>query len=164
MTTTYCVKADVEAIWSATAVLRWADDDQDGALSPTEEGYVTRAIEQAANKINASLETRYSLADLNENAWCRDANAIVAAYLLATRRGNPAPKHVGRQYEDTLADLNEIRAGRLKVPQVPESLENTPTVTNFDTQLGAPRAKVRRVGETSTGSPPPSGRKSFPAD
>ena len=164
MTITYCVKNDVEALWSVTAVLRWADDDQDGALSATEEGYVTRAVEQAANKINASLATRYSLDDLAGNTWCRDANAIVAAYLLATRRGNPAPDHVTRQYEATLADLDEIRAGRMTVPETSESVETIPTVTNFDTQLDAPRAKVRRVAETSTGTAPPTGRKSYPAD
>ena len=45
------------------------------------------------HKINSYLEVRYSLADLADNAWCRDANAAVAAHLLATRRGNRALNH-----------------------------------------------------------------------
>ena len=163
-TQTYCTRADVEAVWSPAAVIRSVDDDQDGELSAAEEAYITRALERAANRINACLEVRYTLADLVDNTWCRDTNAALATYLLATRRGNPAPDQIQEQYEGYLADLAEIRAGRLKVPQVEESHETIPTVTNFDTQLRARRTKVRRVNETSTGSAPPSTRKSHSTD
>jgi phage gp36-like protein len=162
-TQTYCNQADLEALWSAAAVLRSADDDEDGALSAAEEGYIARAIERAANKMNACLETRYALAALSGNTWCRDCNAAIAAYLVATRRGNPAPEHIAREYASFFDDLNDIRAGRLKVPQAGDTHETIPTVTNFDTDLHESRSKVRRVGETSTGGPPPSGRKSHPA-
>jgi len=161
---TYSTRSDVEAIWSPAAVIRSADDDQDGSLSAAEEGYITRAIERAANKMNAVLETRYVLADLAGNAWYRDANAAIAAYLLATRRGNPAPEEIQRQHAECQADLDEILAGRLKVPHAEESRETIPTVTNFDTQLHARRTKVRRVNETSTGGSPPAGRKSHSID
>jgi phage gp36-like protein len=159
-TQTYCTRADVEAMWSPLAVLRSVDDDEDGALSPTEEAAIDRAIERAANVANASLEMRYALADLASNTWCRDCNAALAAYFLATRRGNPAPEHVQRQYDSFVHDLAEIRAGRLKVPQAADSHETTPAVTNFDTELAAHRTKVRRVPETSTGSAPPGEVKS----
>ncbi len=159
---TYCTQSDIEAIWSAAAVARSVDDDQDGSLSATELGYITQAIERAANKINSYLEMRYSLADLADNAWCRDANAAVAAHLLATRRGNRAPDDIQQLLSGYLADLDAIRDGRLKVPQIEESQDAAPTVTNFDTDLHARRSKVRRVEQTSTGSPPPAGRKSFP--
>jgi len=161
---TYCTQTDVEAIWSAAAVLRSVDDDQDGSASALEQTCVTGAIERAANKMNATLETRYTLSELAGNAWCRDANAAMAAYELATRRGNPAPEQIAQHRDNYLADLEEIRAGRLKVPQVSESCETIPTVTNFDTELRASRTKVRRVGQTSTGSSPPGGRKSHPTE
>lgn len=160
----YCSRADIDAIWSSAAVTRSADDDQDGTLSATELGYIDLAIERAANRMNACLEMRYVLSQLASNTWCRDCNAAISALLLATRRGNPAPDHIQEQYESFLSDLAEVRAGRLKVPQALDSEETIPTVTNFDTELRARRSKVRRVDETSTGKPPPSGRKSVSID
>lgn len=161
-TQTYCTRADVEALWSATALVRSVDDDADGTLSATEESYIDRAIERAANRMNSHLEMRYRLIDLATNTWCRDANSLLAAYLLATRRGNPAPDQLQEQYEQLSGDLQEIRNGRLVVPQAGESLETIGTVSNFTVDPRRSHAKVRRVNETSTGSPPSAGRKSFP--
>jgi phage gp36-like protein len=164
MTQTYATRADIEAIWSAAAVIRSVDDDDDGTLSASETAYIDRALERAANRMNASLAMRYRLADLAENTWCRDANSLLAAYLLATRRGNPAPDHLQEQYELLLGDLQEIRGGRLVVPQAAESLETIPTVSNFAVDARRRRAKVRRIAATSTGQSPAGGRKSFPAE
>jgi phage gp36-like protein len=148
-TQTYCTRSDIEAIWPPASLLASVDDDANGSLSPTEEGYITRAIERAANLLNASLELRYRLADLAANAWCRDANAAIAAYWLSTRRGGPAPAHLQQQYDAYVASLVEIAAGRLKLPQQSESFDNRGTVTNFETRLDQ-MFKVQRVEETST--------------
>ncbi len=53
MPQTYCLKADIEALWTVAAVLASVDDDASGALSATEEGYITRAIQRAAERMNA---------------------------------------------------------------------------------------------------------------
>src|SRR5689334_1621455 len=81
-TQTYCVRSDVEAAWTPADLLAAVDDDSSGTISVDEEGIVTRAIERAANRMNAALEMRYSLELLASNAWCRDCNAALAAYLL----------------------------------------------------------------------------------
>ena len=131
MTQSYCLKADIEAIWPPADLLASVDDDTSGTLSATELGYITRAIERAANLMNARLELRYTLADLAANTWCRDANAAISAYWLATRRGLAAPAHLTQQYAAYLADLAEIANGKLKVPGALESFDQTPSVTNF---------------------------------
>ena len=64
---TYCLQADIEAIWPPDELLASVDDDASGTLSPTEQGYITRAIERAANLMNARLETRYRLSELATN-------------------------------------------------------------------------------------------------
>ena len=128
---TYCLKAGIEAIWPPAELLASVDDDTSGTLSATEEGYITRAIERAANLMNARLELRYTLTELAASAWCRDANAAIAAYWLATRRGDPAPGQLTQQYAAYLADLESIAAGQLKVPGATESFDQTPGVTNF---------------------------------
>ena len=138
MTQTYCQKADIEAIWPPAELLASVDDDVSGTLSATEEGYITRAIERAANLMNSRLELRYELAELADNDWCRDANAAIAAYWLATRRGDPAPAQLTQQYSAYTADLDLIAEGRLKVPGAIESYDQAPGVTNLAVNMNRP--------------------------
>src|SRR3954469_21335327 len=116
-TQTYCTRADVEAAWTPADLLAAVDDDASGTISAGEEAIVTRAIERAANRMNSALELRYSLDLLSSNTWCRDCNAALAAYLLATRRGDPASDLIQEQYESYLEDIEQIAAGRRRVPQ-----------------------------------------------
>lgn len=141
---TYCQTADLEAIWSAPALLRAVDDAGTALLGPDELARVQHAIERAANKMNASLEMRYRLTDLKQNAWCRDCNAMLAVYLLATRRGNGAPDQIREQYHDFMNDLAEIRRGRMKVPQAGERDPSLPEVASFDTDLTASPPRIVR--------------------
>jgi phage gp36-like protein len=159
---TYCVKADLESVWNPSAVLAAADDDTNGSLSPVEEAHITRAIERAAGTINGVLEVRYELTDLADNEWCRDCNAALAAYLLATRSGDSAPDAIAAEFDRYLEDLAQIRDGLVNVPGIVESHQHGPTVSNFAIDLRERRAKVRRVVETSTGDTPPSGLLSHP--
>ena len=153
-TLTYCTHADVEAAWTAAAVLAAVDDDGDSAISESEAAIITRAIERAANRLNAAIGMRYPLAALVANEWCRDCNALLAAYLLATRRGAAAPDQLQEQYEAFIADLEDIVALRKCVPQVPVLTELAPTVTNFRVDPQQSAATIRRVAETSTGNSP----------
>src|SRR5262245_2548326 len=132
MTQTYCTKSDIEAIWPPANVLASVDDDGNGTLSATESGYIDRVIERAANFINSRLEMRYRLTDLATNAWCRDANAALAAYWLSTRRGVAAPAQLQQQYDAYLAALSDIAAGRLKVPEQLDRFDTSPGLTNFE--------------------------------
>lgn len=159
---TYCTRADIESVWTPAAVLAAADDDSSGTLSPVEEAHIARAIERAAGTMNAVLELRYSLTDLTGNDWCRDCNAALAAYLLATRAGDAAPDTVAAEFDRYLDALAQIRDGLACVPEVTESNRHGPTVSNFRIDLREPRAKVRRVLETSTGGVPVDGVRSFP--
>ena len=145
MPQTYCLKADIEAVWTAADVLASADDDSSGTLSATEEGYITRAIQRAAERMNAYLEQRYVLADLASNTWCRDANASIAAYLLSIRRGDAAPAPFQLQYDGLMSDLFEIASGRMKVPEVSDSVDHLPSVTNFAADLSGSGAVIRVV-------------------
>lgn len=148
-TQTYCTKTDIEAIWPPAELLASVDDDGGGTLSATELGYIDRAIERAANFINARLEMRYRLSDLAANTWCRDANAALAAFWLSTRKGDPAPAQLQQQYEAYVAALVEIAAGRLKLPQQIDSFDTSPGLSNFEIDLSERRRKVKVVDETS---------------
>lgn len=143
MPQTYCLKPDLEAVWTAAAVLASVDDDSSGTLSATEEGYITRAIERAAERMNAYLEERYILSELASNTWCRDANAAIAVYLLSIRRGDAAPAPFQLQYDGLMSDLYEIARGRLKVPEASESVDNVPSVSNFTADLSGTGERIQ---------------------
>lgn len=157
----YCTLTDVEAAWTPADLLAAVDDDASGTLSAGEQSIVTRAIERGANRMNASLEMRYSLDSLANNAWCRDCNAAVAIYLLSTRNGAAATDAIQEQYEAYVLDLEHILAGRLRVPQATETLQHTPTVTNFAVDPTQAVATVRRLDDVSTGELPSGSVKSF---
>jgi len=146
---TYCTQSDIEAIWPPADLLTSVDDDSSGTLSATESGYITRAIERAANFINAKLELRYRLDDLTNNTWCRDANAGLAAYWLSTRKGATAPAQLQQQYDAYAAQLADIAAGKAKLPEQRESYDTLPGVTNFAIRLDQPNRKAQPVDETS---------------
>ena len=100
--------------------------------------------------MNATLSLRYTPADLAANAWCRDANAAIAAYWLSTRRGLAAPAHLQQQYDAYTAILGEIAAGRQCLPEAPDRADNVASVTNFTIALAEPWQKAQRVDEAST--------------
>jgi phage gp36-like protein len=150
----YCTQEDLTAAWTEGDLLAAVDDDSSGTLSATELAVIERAIERAANRMHAVLQVRYATLELLDNAWCRDCNVMLALYLLATRRGEPAPEQIQDQYDAFLTDLEDIRAGRKVVPDVVTRFEHGPTTTNFTVDGRVPLAPVQRVPETSTGASP----------
>jgi phage gp36-like protein len=146
MTTTYCTRQDLEALWPQSALLASVDDDGDGVLSPLEESYVERAIQRASAFLDARLGQRYRLADLAGNRWCRDACAVLAVHGLATRRGGPAPASLQELYDAYLRQLAQIVAGQARVPDVPDPPGNLPAAQRFVVRWDASGPIVRPDG------------------
>jgi phage gp36-like protein len=144
---TYCTLADLEAVWNPLALLESVDDDGNASLSPAEEALVAQAIERAAGKMHAYLLLRYDLADLVDNAWCRDCNAVLAAYFLATRTGNTAPNGLYFEYSRFLTDLACIADGLLVLPEVVSRFDHGPSVTNYHVNLNGRQVRMERVDD-----------------
>lgn len=134
--TYFCIRADVETLWSAADVLASVDDDSSGALSAAEESLIDDAITRAATQMLSYLAHRHDALSLVGNAWCRQINAAIAAYLLATRRGDPAPSQIAELHSQALADLESVRTGALSIPDAPTSLAQLPRLINFTPVLG----------------------------
>lgn len=145
MTQTYCTLADIEAVWNPLSLLESVDDDGNATLSPAEEALVDTAIERAAGKMHAHLLLRYDVADLVDNVWCRDCNAVLTAYFLATRTGNTAPDGLYFEYSRYLTDLVSIRDGHLVLPEVVSRFEYGPSVMNYHVDLSGRRIKIERI-------------------
>lgn len=132
----FCVREDVETLWSTADVLNSVDDDTSGTLSAAEEAFIDEAILRAANQMASFLALRYDVTALMGNTWCKQANAALAAYLLATRRGDPAPSQLAEMRSQVIADLEAIKSGAQKIYGASEDFQQLPTLTNYTPILG----------------------------
>ena len=143
---TYCVKADIEAIWPPASLLASVDDDSSGTLSATEEGYITRAIERAANLINVAAGNaihagRPGRQHLVPRRQRRD-RGLLARRLAAAAA---APAHLSSNTTPTSPTLADIAAGHLKVPEAAESFDASARASRNFAIDHEPRTEGRRV-------------------
>lgn len=165
MAQTYCVTSDVEFVLSAAGVTACLDDYEDGQRSTAEDALVVRAIEIAAGKINQRVRHQYKLTDLAAgNDWLRDTNAYLAAKTLAERRGNPAPQSLMEECKDREMLLEQIRWGREQIPEQLPSFDHSPTVSNFEPELGRVNNPIRVRQNESTGEQPLPPIKRWPSN
>ena len=149
---TYCTDTEVEVILSEHGVTAFLDDEQESDVRSAEEVVVmTSLIERAAEMvINFRLCHRYKISELANNAWCKWANATIAAMYVATRRNNPTPESLLRDVEDIYDALRQIENGWKKLPSQAESWDQLPAVTNYDVERIRTQTPVRVVQEEST--------------
>lgn len=159
MTTTYCARADVVAIIGEPALLAYIDDDQDGEASPTENSFVTAAINRGATEMNESLACQYVLSGLSGNDWCKWCNAYLAIWFLEARRNNAPVGSVVDAVQTYRDKLREIRFGRFRVPEARPSYDHLPSVSNFNPELGNVQGPIAVDEQKSTTTAPVGNRK-----
>ncbi len=137
----YCSIADVQDILSASGVTLSSDD-----APPTAYG---GAIAKAGNQIDKYCFRRYDPANLAQSDLVKDWAAIIAAYYLRTRRGNPAPPGLAIMYEDAVADLIEIKKALNDIPGIAPRKSYVPV---FSKMRATQRPFPRVVVEVSQGS------------
>lgn len=156
MATTYCDQDDVQAICGEPFLITCCDDDMDGVLSATEEGYITAAIRRAAVEMNSALDNQYTLSDLANNDWCLECNAYLTVWYLAARKNNPPPASVIEAVQMYREHLAEARWGRFQIPEQAPSFDHTASVSNFKPELYKTHNPIRVSEEESTRTPPDS--------
>lgn len=156
---TYCDRADINSLIGEASVLACIDDDQDGLESAAESAIVASVIERAAVEMNAAIRHQYILSDVADNAWCKWANAQLAAYMLRTRRNNPAEQSHIDAVTDIRRLLLEVRWGRDQLPDQSPSHNHIPTVSNFRPELNNPNGPIAVDAQQSTGEAPGGNRK-----
>lgn len=154
-TTVYCTEADVDMLLSTSGTLSRADDDDTGHRTATESGYVTKAIAWATGRCNLYL-TAYPFNQLANSYLVNQYCAIIAAYILSCRRGDPVAGSLADLYEEVMEDLKGIKAGNLQLPDVGLRSGAWPawsnvTVTVLDTIR---RVRVQRPISEKRGGPP----------
>jgi len=156
---TYCTTDDVRSLISIEGALAYSDDDESGANSAAELAYITAAIEWGASQIDFYLVRRYDLDDVTSSNFLKFVNVVFAARNLAVRRFQGIHESIGTLYDEAVEMLRDIKANRSDIPDVIESYNHLPTVTNYWTQFWSSSTPIRVVDGESTGSADWDGQK-----
>jgi hypothetical protein len=111
----YCSVDDVAALLSEEGVLGRAGDDASpdgGALSAQDVTNLGYAVWWATGRVNQFLQPAYPPQALAGDPVVNFWTASVAARVLCLRRGNGVPASIEKLYEEALASLKEVKAGR----------------------------------------------------
>lgn len=137
----YCSIGDMHDILSRDGVALSKDD-----YPPSDYG---RALDKAGNQIEKFLYKRYDPDQLALSDLVRDWAAVIACYHLRTRRGNPVPPGLAALYEETIADLEEIKKAQNDIPHIAPRCAAAPGLSVKKPTL---RPYPRTVVETSQGT------------
>ena len=126
----YCTIADVQNRLSADGVTYRTDD-----TPPTTYGDV---LDEASREIDFYCLARYDEALLASSNWVKHQCAVIAAFLLCERRGNPVPRGIAGKYERTIEKLEKVQLGTVAVPGIVERRTAVPTMSNVRIRLDDP--------------------------
>lgn len=160
MTFTYCNRTHIASLIGEPAIVACIDDNRNRTEDDSESVYITNAIERAATEMNAKIRYQYDLTTtLQTNAWCIWCNAYLASYHLFSRRANSCPAAIAEKVAEFKQDLEEIRWGRLQIPEKSPDYDYLPTVSNFLPEYTNPIGPIAVDTTLSTGSAPVGDRK-----
>lgn len=124
----YITQTQLEARYGAGDLKAWTDDDASGSIDAT---VVAQAIADADAQIDAAAAQHYttplSLGNATTTAVVRMHAGSIAGYLLASRRPANVPENLRAQYDDALAWLKDLAAGKVHLPGENAVAANKPT-------------------------------------
>lgn len=127
--TLYCELADLESVFSSLGVQWRLDDDDDNALSATEQGFLEDAIREATDLVNQYALNYYEVDQLAESRVVKRWTAWIACFLISRRRGNAA--QFVDEYDATIAELVKVSKGLSFIPRITPRQNFQPAVNNY---------------------------------
>lgn len=111
----YCTRDDVSTLIAERTLTQLSNDDPK-AITPDWD-IVDSAIRFATNSINGYLRGRYTLPLVGVDALVKDWATFIARWWLYSRRpdGKDLPHAVLVSYNDAIASLKQVQAGKLNL-------------------------------------------------
>lgn len=106
----YATLADLINRAGEAEILQIADRNRDGAADPD---VVEAAIRDGMNTVNGYIGAKYALPLISVPGLVRTWTVSIARYVL---HRNTPPDHVRTDFEDAIAALKDVAAGRLTLP------------------------------------------------
>lgn len=150
LTTLYTDEAGINALMSDTGKDTRVDDDDNDALSATEQGYIDQAIQWATAKCNFFLRTRYKAECLSTSQQVYLWATILACYYLSIHRGNPPPGSFDDAKKEAIEEMKSVH-DRLYDLDIAERTSGMPIMSNMCYNLGASVKKLRVQRSLSSG-------------
>lgn len=107
---TYATLADLVVRAGEKEILQIADRDRDGVADPD---VIEGALANAAMRIDGYVGVKFDLPLPSVPALVQDWAVSIARYVL---HRNGAPAHVRQDYDDAIAALKDVAAGRIILP------------------------------------------------
>lgn len=152
LTYTYADEDDVVFLLSEDGDVARLDDDASGYVGTAEAAFRAKAIQWATARCNYYLLARIDASDLKDSwivsQWC----AIVAAYIISCRRGNPSAASLKTLYDEAIEDMKAVQRGEVTLPDVATRTASFPAWSNIRMSLSPlRRLRVERpLSETRT--------------
>lgn len=124
--TPLCTQAEMERLFSTLAIELRGDDDDDGVF---ETGVVNDSIEYASDTIYQYCLDWHTADKLATSLWVHRRATIIACWHYSQRRGNPG--QFQSLYEITIAELEKIQGGKIRIPRLAWRSNLTGGVSNF---------------------------------
>lgn len=142
-------QTEIERLWSAEGAGLLADDDEDGNAEPNVWNDI---IYEATDTVTMYVQRRYTDGSaLSLSSWVRRAATVLGAYYLSQRRANP--ERFESAYQRIMNLLEEIWAGKLRIPRLAMSSQQTPALSNYVVDDRYPNNNIRVKSQQSVGTP-----------
>ncbi len=133
-------------------LVQLTDDSSSGQVNPA---VVNAALEEASGKVDAYARSRY-LTPLQNGDSVKGITLDIAVYLLFSRRRSfKISETVQKRYDDAIAFLKDISAGRAQFDEPQGDLPNNsaagPVVTASKTDSGVPHDADLRFTDRKVG-------------
>lgn len=138
---------EIERIWSQDGANLLADDDQDGNAEPLVWDDI---IYEATDTVLMYTQKRYAAENLVSSPWAHRAASIIGAYFLSQRRGNP--ERFETAYQRIMELLEMVLSGKLRIPRVPLSSQQTPSMSTYVVDDRFSQRNIRTVPGLSVGN------------
>lgn len=127
----YCTYAQVSDRLSLVGLLYVIDDDDDNAADASEQDVVTEAIEDASSEIDSALCYWFELPISASNAandWLKFNAINLTVERLCERKGMTPPVGFQQAAQRTREDLDKVRAGSIRIPNMTYPIDQTDIV------------------------------------
>lgn len=142
----YCTIEDVEDILSSVGVSLATDDS-----SPSSYG---AALAKAGNKIDFYLGRRYKPESLARSDMVKDWAALLAAWYIRNRRGDPPPQGLANLYHEAVAEMELVRKGQMDITGIGVRRSLAPSMSVIrPTMRPFPRTVVEKSRSTKGAGP-----------
>lgn len=147
----FCSEDDLKAYLSETGFMSRTDDNNNATNvgDTLELAAIERALNFATLEVCKYIQRRYLPAQLANSELIRYFATLFGCAYLCRRRGNAVPESLAEELDLIISQLEDIRDGKLDVPDISERAPRGPLIVNLRADARYPRPMRRQDSQSS---------------